>query len=117
MYVYVQVYILNWEKGHGVRAEAHAVAQRKLPWCPVPRHVDHYWSSTARGAREGVLPESGWGELPISDSLSEKSPTVTKEKEQKGRESAGKCESREREWQLIRLTVSRNRRGQANLNR
>lgn len=51
--VYVQVHILNWEKGHRVNAEAHALAHRELPWCPVPHHVFYSLSCAARGGREG----------------------------------------------------------------
>lgn len=55
MCVRVQAYMLNWEKGHWVKAEARAAAQRKLPWCPVPYHVFYCCSSAARGGRGADL--------------------------------------------------------------
>lgn len=54
VYLCTYIYIVNWEKGHRVKTEAHAMAQRKLPWYPVPHHVFYCSSSVARGGMIGV---------------------------------------------------------------
>lgn len=83
LHVYAQLYILNWEKGHKAKGrEAHAVAQRKLPWCPVPsscglllvRHCKRRGRSGESGKRDresvhkGELPKISWPLREISSS-------------------------------------------------